>query len=171
MLVLPTRPPVAIFGLMSRRSPPTLWSGLLDWSHRAAWAFILFAGAGLCAMPANALNLFGRHEVTAQFATPDGKPMANAEVRVFAPGDPNKVALTGRADAQGKFVFDTDRDGFWTAEARSADDVARVMIRVGDQPESQNGVSPFLVIGVLAVLLGIAIWYRLLRARTRRPPS
>ena len=152
----------------------TLWSGLLDRSRRAAWALILVVGAGLCAvaaMPGNALNLFATREVTAQFATPDGKPMANAEVRVFAPEDPNKVALTGRTDPQGKFVFDADRDGFWTAEARSADDVARVMIRVGGQTETQNRISPFLVIGVLAVLLGIAIWYRLLRARTHRPRS
>lgn len=144
---------------------------MLDWSRRAVWALILAAAPGLWAAPATALNLFATHEVTAQFATPDGKPMANAEVRVFAPGDPNKVALTGRTDSQGKFVFDTDRDGFWTAEARSADDVARVMIRVGGQTEPQNGLSPFLVVGVLAILLGIAIWYRLLRARTRRPPS
>jgi hypothetical protein len=165
--MLPTRPAPTIFGLMPRPAVPTPWSGL----HRAAWVLILVAATGLWAAPANALNLFATHQVTAQFATPDGKPMANAEVRVFAPGDPNKVALTGRTDAQGKFVFDTDRDGFWTAEARSADDVARVMIRVGGQTEPQNRLSPFLIIGVLAILLGIAIWYRLLRARTRRPPS
>jgi Domain of unknown function (DUF4198) len=120
-------------------------------------------------MPARAVNLFATHEVTAQFATPDGKPMANAEVRVFAPGDPNKVALTGRTDDDGKFVFDADRDGFWSAEAHSADYVARVMIRVGGQAEPHNQLSPFLLIGFLVVLLGLAIWYRLLRARTRGP--
>jgi hypothetical protein len=130
--------------------------------------------ASLCvfaALPARAVNLFATHEVTAQFATPDGKPMANAEVRVFAPGDPNKVALTGRTDADGKFVFDADRDGFWSAEARSADYVARVMIRVGGEAEPHKGPSPLLVIGFLVVLLGIAIWYRLLRARARGPRS
>src|SRR5260370_20749409 len=96
--------------------------------------------------------------------------MANAEVRVFAPGDPgSKPALTGRTDAGGKFTFEADRDGFWSAEAHSADYVARVMIRVGDGSEPNNRVSPLLVIGVLAVLLAVAIWYRMLRARTRRP--
>lgn len=129
------------------------------------------ASTGWCAVPAEALDLFATHQVTAQFATPDGKPMVNAEVRVFAPGDPNKAAVTGRTDASGKFVFDTDRDGFWTAEARSADDIARVMIRVGGETQPHNQLSPFLLIGFLVVLLGIAIWYRLLRARTRRPRS
>ena len=44
--------------------------------------------------PVEALDLFARHQVTVQFATSDGKPMANAEVRVFAPGEPNRPALT-----------------------------------------------------------------------------
>ena len=79
----------------------------------------------------------------------------------------------GRTDWQqrrdGKFVFDADRDGFWSAEARGADYVARVMIRVGGEAEPHSGPSPFLIIGVLVVLLGLAIWYRLLRARARGP--
>jgi nickel transport protein len=125
----------------------------------------------LTASPVLAFDLFATHEVTAQFATPDGKPMANAEVRVFAPGEPTKPVVTGRTDADGKFVFEADRDGFWSAEARDADRVARIMIRVGGESQSQSKVSPFLVIGVLAILLAVAIWYRLLRARTRRPPS
>jgi hypothetical protein len=77
--------------------------------------------------------------------------------------------VSGRTDAEGKFVFTADQDGFWSAEARSPDYVTRVMIRVGDETESQNWLSPILVIGFLVVMLGIAIWYRLLRARTRGP--
>ena len=121
------------------------------------------------AAPSVALDLFATHEVTAQFASPDGKPMANAEVQVFAPGDPKTPVVTGHTDANGKFVFDADRDGFWSAEARGADQVARVMIRVGGETQPQSRVSPFLVFGVLAILLAIAIWYRLLRIRRRRP--
>ena len=124
----------------------------------------------IAASPSGA-DLFTRHEVTAQFATPDGKPMAGAEVRVFAPGDSSRIALTGRTDAEGKFVFDADRDGFWSAEARNADYVARIMIRVGGEPPSQGWLSPFFVVGFLVVLLAIAIWYRLVRARTHRPRS
>jgi len=122
--------------------------------------------------PSVALNLFATHEVTTQFATQDGKPMANAEVQVFAPGDPKTPVITGRTDAGGKFAFEADRDGFWSAEAHGADQVARVMIRVGGEAQQpQSRVSPFLVIGVLAILLAVAIWYRLLRARSRRPRS
>ena len=127
-------------------------------------ALLLFSAA-----PSVALDLFATHEVTAQFATPDGKPMANAEVQVFAPGDPKTPVVTGHTDANGKFVFDADRDGFWSAEARSADQVARIMIRVGGETQPQSRVSPFLVFGALAILLAIAIWYRLLRIRRRRP--
>jgi uncharacterized GH25 family protein len=110
--------------------------------------------------------------VTVNFATQDGKPLANAEVQVFAPGDAKTPVITGRTDAKGKFVFDADQDGFWSAEAKGADQVARVMIRVGGESQQpQSRISLFLVIGVLAVLLALAIWYRLLRARNRRPPS
>jgi nickel transport protein len=117
------------------------------------------------ASPAGAFDLFATHEITAQFATPDGKPMANAEVRAFAPGDPSKPAVTGHTDAEGKFVFTADRDGFWSAEARSPDYVARVMIRVGGEDQSQSWLSPVLVVGFLVVMLALAIWYRRLRAR------
>jgi nickel transport protein len=122
--------------------------------------------------PSLAFNLFGTHEVTAQFATQDGKPLANAEVRVFPPGGSKTPVITGHTDAEGKFVFEADRDGFWAAEAHTANEVARVMIRVGgESQQSQSRVSPFLVLGVLAILLAVAIWYRLLRARRRRPRS
>jgi len=166
----PTRDRYLLLG-MSRSAGPII-NELFMRSRRMATAAFLAVSAGLCSIPVSravALDLFAAHEVTAQFATPDGKPMVNAEVRVFAPGDPSKVALTGRTDAGGKFVFDADRDGFWSAEARSADYVARVMIRVGAEAEPHSGPSPFLIIGVLVVLLGLAIWYRLLRARARGP--
>jgi nickel transport protein len=122
--------------------------------------------------PSAAFDLFATHEVTVQFATHDGKPMGNAEVQVFAPGDAKAPVITGRTDAEGKFVFAADQDGFWSAEAKGADQLARVMIRVGGESQtSQSRISPFLVIGVLAILLALAIWYRLLRARNRRPRS
>jgi nickel transport protein len=122
-------------------------------------------------LPAGAVDLFGTREVTVQFASQDGKALANAEVRVFAPGDSKTPAATGRTDAEGKFVFAADRDGFWSAEAHSADQVARLMIRVGGDSQTQTRFSPVLVIGVLAILLAVSIWYRLLRARRHRPPS
>ena len=114
----------------------------------------------LAASPSGAFDLLATHEVTAQFATPEGKPMANAEVRAFAPGYPNSPAVTGRTDVDGKFVFAADRDGFWSAEARSPDYVARVMIRVGGEQQPQNWLSPALAVGFLVVMLALAIWYR-----------
>jgi nickel transport protein len=134
-------------------------------------AVTLIALVLLITSPSVAFDLFATHEVTAQFATPDGKPMANAEVQVFAPGGPKTPVLSGRTDANGKFVFDADRDGFWSAEARSADQVARIMIKVGGETQPQSRISPFLVIGLLAILLAVAIWYRLLRLRRHRTRS
>ena len=139
---------------------------------RLAFIIVLFLAAALVPAPSAAFDLFATHEVTVQFATNDGKPMGNAEVQVFAPGDAKAPVITGRTDAEGKFVFDADQDGFWSAEAKGADQVARVMIRVGGESQtSQSRISPFLVIGVLAAFLALAIWYRLLRARSRRPRS
>jgi nickel transport protein len=139
---------------------------------RFAFIIVLFLTTALVPEPSAAFDLFATHEVTVQFATHDGKPMGNAEVQVFAPGDAKAPVITGRTDAEGKFVFDADQDGFWSAEAKGADQVARVMIRVGGESQtSQSRISPFLVIGMLAVLLALAIWYRLLRARSRRPRS
>ena len=122
----------------------------------------------LCQVPAGALDFFASHEVTVQFATQDGQPMADAEVRVFAPGAPGRPALTGRTDKDGKFKFAADRDGFWTAEARNGTEVARATVRVGNPGAADDEpLSPYLLIGLLGVLLVIAVWYRFLRARTR----
>ena len=124
----------------------------------------------LCNRPAAALDLFATHNVTVQFATVDGKPMADAEVNVYAPGDPTHVVKTGRTDKDGKFEFGADRDGLWTAEARNGTEVARATIKVGGSGgEKQGGEpSPYLVVGALGVLLVIAVWYRFLRTRARR---
>ena len=133
----------------------------------------LFAAAvvlsPLAAPPAAALDLFATHQVTAQFATADGKPLAGAEVRVFAPGAPNTPVATGRTDAAGKFVFDADRDGMWSAEARTSDQIARIIIRVGGGSSPDGSAAPYLVIGALAALLVAAFWYRRRRMRLPAP--
>jgi hypothetical protein len=141
---------------------------------RFAFVVVFTLTSALVLAPSSsvAFDLFATHEVTVQFATQDGKPLANAEVQVFAPGDPKTAAVTGRTNAEGKFVFAANQDGFWSAEAKGADQVARVMIRVGGESQQPHSwVSPFLLIAVLAILLAVAIWYRLLRARSRRSRS
>src|SRR5919199_5651109 len=91
--------------------------------------------------------------------------------RLIAPGETKTPTITGRTDSEGKLVFEADRDGFWRAEARSADQIAHLMIRVGGESRPQSRVSPVLVLGVVAILLAVVIWYRVLRARNRRPRS
>lgn len=137
---------------------------------RIAACFALFlATAFLAARTAGAFDLFAAHEVTAQFATADGKPMANAEVRVFAPGQPKTPVETGRTDAAGKFVFDADRDGLWSAEAQTASEVARVTIRVGGHVERRSWLGRAVLLVALAVLLVVLFWYRLRRIGPRSP--
>ena len=90
-------------------------------------------------------------------------------VAVFAPGDLITPVETGQTDAQGKFVFSADRDGMWSAEARTPSEVARVMIRVGgpDSEQEHSRIPPIVVILGLLALLAMAWWYRVLRVRNR----
>jgi hypothetical protein len=128
---------------------------------------LLWLSLGAFAMPA-AADLFSTHRVTVQLATKDGNPMADAEVRVFGPGGAAKPALTGRTDSAGKFEFEADRDGFWSAEARNGDEVARVSIRVGEETVPSQPISPYWLYAGLGLLLVMAFCYRLLRIRLRR---
>ena len=156
-------------GPPARRFDPNLRSGG-GAVFRLPWiSVLLVALIGASIGPAAAFDLFARHQVTVQFATQAGKPMANAEVRVFAPGEPNRPALTGRTDSEGKFEFGADKDGFWSAEARNGDEVARVMVRVGgEQQQEEQPLSPYWVFGGLLLLLILAFGFRIVRARTRR---
>jgi hypothetical protein len=130
-----------------------------------AAAFLALLGSG----PAAAQSLFAR-QVTVQFAASDGKPIADAEVRVFAPGRPSQPALTGRTDNSGKFEFPADTNGLWSAEARSGSEIARVTVRVGGAKESEP-LSPAWPIGGLLLLLILAFAFRMARARSRRPAN
>lgn len=145
---------------------------VLSLARRQAALFLLLLVVALRPLPAAAQSLFTQHEVTVEFAAPDGKPFADAEVRVFAPGRADKPALTGHTDSKGHFEFPADRDGFWTAEARHGGEIARVMVRVGGKGEGQEKISPYWVVGGLLLLLILAFGYRVARIqqRRRRPP-
>ena len=142
--------------------------------RRLALAALLSCAVLLsCKAPAAAFDLFATQEFTVQFATADGKPMADAEVSIYAPGDLTHSVKTGRTDKDGKFEFGTDRDGLWTAEAHINGEIARATIRVGGAGGGAGGgergdVSPYLIIGGLGVLLVVAAGLRFLRARARR---
>lgn len=134
------------------------------------FAALLYAAFVPAAPPAAALSLFAEHVVEVQFSSPDGKPMADAEVHVFAPGNPPRMVGTGRTDKNGKYSFEADRDGLWSAEVHEGGQVARVTVRVGREGETGNDeVSPYLLIGGAVVLLILAVIFRILRARSRRP--
>jgi hypothetical protein len=125
----------------------------------------------LCSAPAAAIDLFAHHQVSVAFSTADGKPLADAEVRVFAPGRPGKPALTGRTDKEGKFEFPANEEGLWSAEARTGDEIGRVTVRVGSPSQKEEPLSLVWIIAALILLLVLAFGFRLLRARARRPPS
>ena len=135
---------------------------------RAVLAAIVVAC--LVPSPAAPLDLFARHNVTVQFATSDGKPMADTEVRVFAPGQLNRPAFTGRTNSEGKFEFGADQDGLWSAEARNGSEIARATVRVAGQEQKDEPLSPYWLFGGLLVLLAVAVASRILRAWTRRRP-
>jgi hypothetical protein len=143
------------------------------WRRRQASLAVALLICLVAAWPATAFDLFATHTVDVQFATSGGKPMADAEVQVFAPGAPDKIVATGRTDKDGKFSFETDRDGLWTAEAHTPTEIARATVRVGDSDAKEGfAQSPYFLLGLFSLLLVIAVWYRYLRARsraTRRP--
>ena len=143
-------------GTRLRRLP-----AILHWSRGA----LLAVAIGL--LPVT--TVLASQKVTTQFATSDGKPMANAEVTVFGPGDLKTPVETGHADSAGKFVFEADRDGMWTARARTQDEVVQVMTRVGgpNQQAQRWRISPIVVTAGLLGLLGLAGWYRILLLRNR----
>jgi hypothetical protein len=93
--------------------------------------------------------------------------MADAQVRVFAPGRPNQPVRTGHTDGEGKFEFPADEEGFWTVEARSGDEIARATVRVGGPGQSPEPLSPIWVIGILLVMLVAAFGWRIARIRRR----
>ena len=138
---------------------------------RLVWLVTAIIGALLLSpAPASAaFDLFARHEVTVQFATPEGKPLPGVEVSVFAPGGTPRPDLAGRADANGRFEFPADQDGFWIAEAKSGKEVVRVMIRVGDAVHADKPLSVYWLYGALVLLLVLAFSFRIMRARARRP--
>jgi len=124
--------------------------------------------AALIPRPAVAFDLFARHQVSVEFTTADGKKLADAEVRVFAPGKPQVPVLTGRTDKAGKFAFPADEDGFWTAEARAGDQIARATVRVGGPETQRELISPEWLIGGLLLGLCVALGIRVVLIRRRR---
>ncbi|TVQ10200.1 MAG: carboxypeptidase regulatory-like domain-containing protein [Leptolyngbya sp. DLM2.Bin27] len=75
-------------------------------------------------------------EVLAQFDT--GEPMANAQVLVYAPDEPNEAWQQGTTDDQGRFSFvpDADQPGSWEVMVRQAGHGAIATIPVSGSSEA-----------------------------------
>lgn len=58
-------------------------------------------------------------EIVAYYS--DGKAMSDCQVRVFAPGNPEKPWRTGTCDRQGRYTFTPDlaKRGRWTVRVQS----------------------------------------------------
>lgn len=57
-------------------------------------------------------------EIVATFDT--GEPMANAQVLVYAPSDPQTPRFTDQTDSQGRYILTPDEAGTWEVAIRQA---------------------------------------------------
>ena len=64
-----------------------------------------------------------------------GEPMKTAQITVYAPNDPAKPWLTGKADPEGyfRFVPDPTIAGQWTIQAREAGHGALIYVTLGNE--------------------------------------
>src|SRR5947208_13032170 len=92
-------PKIAIFIAVIPYRLALMQSVLSSRLRQAARAAALLAA--LWSMPAAAVALFARHTVTVQFATSVGQPIADAEVRLFSPGEASHTAQTGATARSG----------------------------------------------------------------------
>ncbi|MBE9111368.1 carboxypeptidase regulatory-like domain-containing protein [Nodosilinea sp. LEGE 07298] len=89
-----------------------------------AWLLALALVGGAAPVLAHGVTVEHRQvnavELEAQFET--GEPMANAQVLVYAPGNPTDVWQEGTTDDQGYFSFtpDTSQPGSWEVMVRQA---------------------------------------------------
>ncbi|MEA5450470.1 carboxypeptidase regulatory-like domain-containing protein [Leptolyngbya sp. CCNP1308] len=79
-------------------------------------------------------------EIEARFET--GEPMANAQVLVYAPGNPTEPWQQGNTDDQGRFNFapDVAQPGSWEVMVRQAGHGVLTTIPVAD-PSLENSAS------------------------------
>ncbi|MEB3359866.1 MAG: carboxypeptidase-like regulatory domain-containing protein [Synechococcales bacterium] len=80
-------------------------------------------------------------EIQASYDT--GKPMADAQVVVYAPDNPAEPWLTGTTDEQGRFVFtpDPSMPGQWDVQVRQAGHGDIVSIPLGEPVAEATGAA------------------------------
>ncbi len=93
------------------------------------WILILplFLGSSLIGIDsANAHGAMVNYKITKgieiQSRYDTGKPLANADVIIYAPNNPNDPWQTGKTDEKGNFMFipDSEITGYWEVKVRQA---------------------------------------------------
>ena len=95
-------------------------------------------------------------EIAARYDS--GKPMAGAQVTVYAPDDPSTPWLTGVCDQEGRFSFtpDSSLPGIWDVQVRLAGhgDIIHIPIDEGATGQDAGGFSSLQI----AVMAASIIW-------------
>lgn len=100
-------------------------------------------------------------EVQAQYD--NGEPMAEAQVAVFAPGQPEQPWRTGVTDTAGRFRFspDGDQPGPWEVQVRQAGHGGVIAIPLGGEevapappPVGGTGYSP----AQIGLMVALGLW-------------
>jgi len=95
-------------------------------------------------------------EIQASYDT--GEPMAEAQVRVYSPEDPQTPVFSGVTDNSGKFVFVPTQPGDWEISVRQAGhgDIAVVPVEAGGtiaeeftNPSGLNSLQRVIVAGAV----------------------
>ena len=104
---------------------------------------------------------------TVQGTFDSGEPMANAEVSVFTPDDPENAWEQGLADDEGRYTFTTvsDKPGDWAVSYRSAGHGDIAYIPVGTGLATPGGLNSGLQRAVMAVaviwgFIGTALYFQ-----------
>lgn len=92
---------------------------------------VLAHGVQLEIYQSNAIEVVARYDTS--------EPMAEAQVAVFAPGNPAEPWLTGFSDESGRFSFvpDPQMPGLWEVQVRQAGHGGLIRVAVGE-----NGDGP-----------------------------
>jgi nickel transport protein len=124
----------------------------------AAWGH----GAHIQARPSQAVEIQATYD--------SGDPLAEAQVQVYGPDDPQTPRFTGLTDAQGRYLFTPDTPGDWEVSVRQAGhgDIAVIPVTeagvIASTYQTDSGLSPLqrgLMAGAVTWgCVGTALYFR-----------
>ena len=88
----------------------------------------------------------------------NGEPMAEAQVQVYSPEDPQTPLFTGITDKDGEFVFVPDQPGDWEVSVRQAGhgDIAVIPVETGSTEVSDTEEADSIEVNNTEIPLTIA---------------